>query len=423
MQLAAKNESVSAPAPALVAAPVAGLRTLYFTLEAINALATAYYFNYIFFYMRDHFGFGNRSNLMLTATHGFVYMFSAWNAGRIGHKHGYRLCLGLGFSGMALALTLGGLAPRFFGYSHRTMAMEFGVLALWSISMCLTWPTLQALISRDQTPVTMPRAAGLYNVIWAGASAVAYLTGGALMERFGGETLFWLPVGLHLTELALLARVPKAGAAETFQPAAESADEPIQSLNPRPIAKARTFLYLAWLANPFAYMAINGVLPVIPKLSAKLGLDDAHAGVVCSVWFWARFGSFIWFWLWPGWHYRFRWLLGAFIALAGSFTLMLLSWQVWVLVAAQVVFGLAVGLAYYSSLFYSMDVGESQGKRGGVHEAAIGFGVFSGPAIGVAALYMLPSHPNAGTWAISSVLLLGLIPFLLIKCRAARGRS
>src|SRR5438270_869536 len=28
-------------------------------------------------------------------------------------------------------------------------------------------------------------------------------------------------------------------------------------LNPRPIAKAKTFLRLAWLANPFAYIAIN----------------------------------------------------------------------------------------------------------------------------------------------------------------------
>ena len=64
------------------------------------------------------------------------------------------------------------------------------------------------------------------------------------------------------------------------------------------------------------------------------------------------------------------------------------------LIVAQVIFGLAVGLIYYSSLFYSMDVGESKGKRGGIHEAAIGVGVFTGPAVGVTALHLFPGHPT-----------------------------
>jgi len=49
---------------------LATLRRYYFVLEGLNGVAAAYYFNYLFFYMRDHFGFGNRHNLMLTALHG-----------------------------------------------------------------------------------------------------------------------------------------------------------------------------------------------------------------------------------------------------------------------------------------------------------------------------------------------------------------
>jgi predicted MFS family arabinose efflux permease len=188
-------------------------------------------------------------------------------------------------------------------------------------------------------------------------------------------------------------------------------------LNPRPIAKARNFLLLAWIANPFAYVAIYGVIPTIPKLAQNLGLSESGAGTVCSVWQWTRLAAFAWFWLWPGWHYKFRWLMTAFIAIIGSFVGMLISPQIWMLVVAQIVFGLAIGLIYYSSLFYSMDAGESKGKRGGFHEAAIGLGIFIGPGAGVLALYLFPQYAHAATWGISVLLAIGLVIFLQARIR------
>ncbi len=47
-------------------------------------------------------------------------------------------------------------------------------------------------------------------------------------------------------------------------------------------------------------------------------------------------------------------------------------------VVAQIAFGISVGLIYYSSLFYSMDVGETKGEHGGLHEAMIGAAPASG---------------------------------------------
>ena len=40
--------------------------------------ATAYYFSYLFFYMRMKFGFSNRENLFLAALNGFIYIFGSW---------------------------------------------------------------------------------------------------------------------------------------------------------------------------------------------------------------------------------------------------------------------------------------------------------------------------------------------------------
>ena len=53
------------------------LKTGYFALVGLNTVATSYYFNYLFFFLRDQFGFGNKENLCVSALHGLVYIFAA----------------------------------------------------------------------------------------------------------------------------------------------------------------------------------------------------------------------------------------------------------------------------------------------------------------------------------------------------------
>jgi len=71
-------------------------------------------------------------------------------------------------------------------------------------------------------------------------------------------------------------------------------------------------------------------------------------------------------------------------------------------------------LIYYSSLFYSMDVGETKGEHGGIHEAAIGLGNCVGPAVGGASLYLLPQYPNSGALAVTVLLFCGFGGLLAI---------
>jgi MFS family permease len=104
-----------------------------------------------------------------------------------------------------------------------------------------------------------------------------------------------------------------------------------------------------------------------------------------------------------------------------SFMALLLGPNLAVIVVAQIAVGLAVGLIYYSSLFYAMDVGgESQGEHGGIHEALIGIGIFGGPAAGAAALQFLPATSHAGIWAVGVVLVAGL-PGLFSLRRSPKG--
>jgi len=178
---------------------------------------------------------------------------------------------------------------------------------------------------------------------------------------------------------------------------------------------------MAWLANPFAYIALNTLIAGMPGVAHRLELSTMLAGFCGSVWCFARGAAFLGLWFWDGWHYRFRFLVLAYVALIGSFTIILLAPNLAALVSAQILFGGALGLIYYSSLFYSMDISDTKGEHGGIHETVIGLGNCAGPAVGAAALQLLPAWKNSGTLAVSFLLLCGMAGLLGIWKRAVKG--
>ncbi len=384
------------------------LKPAVFLLEGLNSFATVYYLYYVYFFMQTRHGFDNRANLTLAALVGAVCAVCSWVGGKHGQRFGYFHALKLGWGLMLGAMAGGSLAESAGGHILATLAAAAG--------MCFTWPNLEAMVCEGENPGGLRQMVGIYNLVWAAAAALANFTGGALLTWLGIKSLFYLPAAVQAAQLALtlwLESQPAAAAWRSPSPA-PPAGPLLPSTLTAPItaslapSRERTFLRMAWLANPFAYIAINTLVAVIPGLAHRLSLSTALAGVFCSIWCFARLGAFIALWLWDGWHYRFRWLLAAYLALIAAFAAILSFPSLVLLVVAQLVFGAAVGLAYYSSLLYSMDVGETKGEHGGLHEAAIGLGNFAGPAVGAASLYLLPQYANGETVAVGGLLTLGL---------------
>jgi predicted MFS family arabinose efflux permease len=280
--------------------------------------------------------------------------------------------------------------------------------------MCFIWPTIEALVSGGEDAVGLPRMVGTYNVVWASTNALALFAGGTLVEAFGFKVIFYVPLFLCLTQLAAVCwlekRVLSAAPATHAEPAPASVPDP----NRPSRAKAQAFLRMAWLANPFAYIAINTLIPELPGLATRFHLSPMFAGFACSLWGFVRFGTFLTLWYWTGWHYRFRWLVVAFALLIVSFAAILTVPSLAVLIVAQIFFGGAIGLIYYSSLFYSMDAGDAKGDHGGIHEAAIGVGNCIGPAAGAVTLQFLPQVVHGGAVAASGLLLCGFGALLAI---------
>jgi predicted MFS family arabinose efflux permease len=384
----------------------------YFALAALNTLATTWFGGYIYFFLRDRFGFGNEQNLWVSALYGFVYIFAAWQCGKFAQRKGFITSLKVGFAGLTIMMIVGGLMDSVAGI--------LCALVGYTIVLLFIWPALEALVSENESRAGVQHNVGVYNCTWALAGAVAYFVGGKLYDHWQHTAVFWVPAGMFAGQFLIAVWLGKRvegrgsweGGDQTVKEVAgqmlAAQTQPEEAASHQPVSP-KTFLKMAWLANPFAYVAIYTVMAVMPGVANKLNLSPTKVGLFGSVWWFGRLATFALLWQWRGWHYRFRWLLASFVMLVGSFLLLLLASQLWLVVVAQVFFGFATGLIYYSSLFYSMDVGgETQGEHGGLHEAAIGMGVFAGPAVGAAALRFVSGVPNAGVWAVGVLLVGGL---------------
>lgn len=384
------------------------LKRQVFLLEWLNIYAICFYFDFLFFFMRQEFGFGNRENLILAAVNGFFYVIASWYGGKFAQKHGYFLSLKIGFVMLAVSLGVGAMLD--------SVVAQVIILVAWTLGTCFTWPSLEALVSENEDRPGLARMIGIYNLTWASGAAVAYFTGGTLLQHLGPRSLFVLPAVLHSIQLVLCLRLESvARATAGSQPQHRHGDES----HPHPVSPqvAKAFLLMAWVANPFAYIAMNTVIPLLPDVAAKLHLSTQAAGFVGSVWKFARLAAFLILWRWEGWHYRFNWLIGSFVLMIAGFVFVLLSPTLATVVLAQIVFGLCVGLIYYSSLFYSMDVGETKGEHGGFHEALIGVGLFAGPALGAGSLWLLSDVPRAGIWGVGTLLTAGLATLVVMYSR------
>jgi MFS family permease len=382
-------------------------KALFYLIELINCYAAVYYSNFIFFYLRRIFGFGEVENLLTAALAGIVYIIAAWQGGKLAERYGCIRMLYIGAGVVILSLALGMISS--------TPTMQIMAFCLWTMGVCFIWPALETLVS-ERAGTSLPKMIGIYNVTWAAGAAIAYFTAGILIEKLGMRSLFWLPFGLMLVELAIL---PWASNLLKKENDCQCHEEPLPSVvYPE---DAKRFLWMAWIANPFSYVAINTVIPLIPSVAEKFDLSTGMAGVVCSLWMFARLAAFAAFWRWTGWHYHFKWLAGSFLLLIICFFGILTTQSIGVLLIAQVGFGLSIGLIYYSSLFYSMNVTENQGSNAGLHEAMIGAGMFAGPAFGAATLYLVPTAIGIGAWSVGGLLCVGFSGLFFVRHRRIKS--
>jgi MFS family permease len=356
------------------------------------------------------------TRLWMSAAWGLAYIFISLAAGKTVEKLSARKTLLAALPLSVLAALLGLLIMT---VPHSWTWAPWLLIALMlplNITSTTCWPALESAISRNDSRMKLPSRMATYNISWALAGFAAFFTRGAL-EEHGWWTIFAVPALVLLLSFLILAFFAITREKNTDPHTEEESTHDTPAMKKRAV----TLLHMAWVGNALAYVGINVLTPVQTKLAddanvghlaANIGMGSlALAGFVTSVWGLTRAAGFLLAGKWTGWHYKARWLVGAQLALAASFLLMLLIPNIWVLIATQILFGLATALIYSSSLYYAMHTSEGSGGHAGFHEALIGLGIFVGPAVG--ALAGGDARDTAAltriAWSVTTVLLLGAL--------------
>src|ERR1041384_8372341 len=149
------------------------LKKYYFLLAGLNTLATTWYSNYLFFFLRDRFGYENRRNLWVSALYGLIYIPAAVQCGKFAQRRGFITSLKVGYSGLALAMVFGALLKG-------SIVGNLAALVGYTVALLFIWPALEALVSENETQSGVQHNVGVYNCTWAFGAAVAYFIGGRL---------------------------------------------------------------------------------------------------------------------------------------------------------------------------------------------------------------------------------------------------
>ncbi len=245
------------------------------------------------------------------------------------------------------------------------------------VGTSLFWPAMIRWLGEDDRDDTLRRRVGNYNIALIGGVMVGPLATGFLFPinyRFP----FLLAAVLVISVLLIfrLGRKPApAGPGDVFvEPEGEEV----------PARDRAGFDYIGWAANFGVWFAIGSAQALFPELAVKLAppIGERSLGVMIALIPAGQVAVFILLRRWQRWHYRYTHLLlfqmlalVGLLILAGNNTHFLFF-------AGFLGIGLAGGMTYFSSIYYSVYRQEKKGKKGGFHESFLGLGVALGPLAG-----------------------------------------
>jgi MFS family permease len=133
-----------------------------------------------------------------------------------------------------------------------------------------------------------------------------------------------------------------------------------------------------------SYALLYVLAPLMPSLLAQLALPVTLATPVASVVDAARVVTFGALGAISGWHGKRAPLWLTLLALPTGFFLILFGNSLPLVIAGEIVFGVAAGFSYTAALYYALVSENASVDAGGAHESLIGIGIGLGPLSGLA---------------------------------------
>lgn len=360
-------------------------------LTFIESFATVLVERGVYFYAHDRLQFGDAANLWLALGIGLFYVFGALSS--------HALALRLGEKRLLLLLLVGHLA------CHILLAVFPQLMPFLAVNLLLAgltgakWPLVESYVNAGLDPRQTSRAVGQFNLGWSLAVPFSMAAVGPLIA--------WLPASLfgaaavvNIVSIALVSSLES-------RPAHLAHDHP-ERLDDAVLTRYRRLLWSTRVSLIASYTLLFLVTPLMPRIFDDLGWR-VWAPALASLVEIVRAAAFVAMFRRTRWHSRTLPVLLAALGLPLGAALILTGANLPVVLAGEVIFGAAAGVAYYAALYYAMVVTSASVESGGAHESLIGGGFAFGPALGLVALGLAPylGGPTMGMMIIVLPLAIG----------------
>jgi MFS family permease len=331
---------------------------------------------------RAAFGLGATAGELgaLPVLGGVTYILMSLRMGALSDRHPRESLARIGIAGW--------VAFSLLAWRADSMPLLYAASVLDGASQAFVWPALQARIGDVSGGRNLERNLGTFSISWSLGKTVGFLLFGGiafLLARSleggtaaGGaasspeaEYFPGILLGCGALAFAILFLFPPPGPGRAPEEAAGEEDL---------VAEERArFRVAGWIAN-FAGFGLGATLVYHHAGALKgWGRPAWEGGAVVGTVYLAQTASFHLLGRWTAWHWRGGPLLGAAALGAGALLVILLRAPLAAALPAAAVLGLAMGLCYMASIYYSVHAPEDRGARAGIHEAVVGAGNFAVP--------------------------------------------
>ena len=396
----------------------------------VNSLGTGAVTLGIFFLAKSRFGLDAQSTFLLGTLIGLTYIPGAVAIGPALRRITARYRSLNARTVLAATTAMLGLICFLPAIVVGPTGTDRGQWALWVFVMLyaplsgMLWPIAESYVSGGRTGRQLRRAVGRFNIVWSTAVVLSFWAMAPLVQSRPLDVLTLLGF-THLAALALLIPMGR-----------EPGRRIPEQREPHPPVYTR-LLTVFRFQLPASYVVISALAPFLPFALIRLDVDLEWALPVASAWTLSRLATFALMERWHGWHGRWWLFFATAVLMLAGFALCLIASAIGgrqnlpLLIAGLASCGIGIGGIYTAAFYYVMEVADATVAAGGSHETLIGLGYTAGPALGMLAVIIAQSRPEAESTTFepimlalvsATVLALAAIAFAL-ACRHARNSN
>jgi MFS family permease len=338
----------------------------------IFSLATILLQRGVFFYTQYELGMGDSQNLLLALAVGITYIAGAQLSHRFWESVGPRRSI---FILVAVQLILPLIA--FFFAKSATVSV---VVVLYSFFNGMTWPVAESYASAGLDEKQSSKSIGIYNLCWSTAVPLSVWMSGALISGF--KNGIFLACGIIVVfAMALVFFLPKVIPHHVAVPDSGGRDDDEKAIA---YDDMKRMLVSSRWSMGFSYALMQILTALLPGKFHAAGISVAMATIYAGFVDASRTLAFLLMSSTHWWHGKKTFLVLVSLTLALGFCACMFGDMIPLILAGEIIYGLAAGFAYYSALYYAMILSKASVGAGGSHESVIGAGFTVGPIVVIA---------------------------------------